>query len=125
MLEAYYSPHKKVLLNFKNSLPMNNDQMFSFFISNKVNIKDLPLYFELLKIEISDLFNKTGSGRKTALQLEIDQVGSGTTFVALLTGNKELAKRCNLLEGEFECIYTYLLKETIVFFEKIITSILN
>ena len=67
-----YSPHKEVLLKFKNSLPMNNDQMFVFFMSGEVNIKDLPLYFELLKIEISDIFNKTGSDRKTDLQLEID-----------------------------------------------------
>lgn len=54
---------------------------------------------------------------KTALLLEIDQVGSGPAFVALLTRNKALAEKCNLLEGDFRCIYGFLLEETKKFFE--------
>jgi len=70
------------------------------------------LYFELLEGEINDIFYVLSKRRKTALQLEIDQVGSGPTLIALATGNKILAEKCNLLEGSFCCIYTFLLDKS-------------
>ena len=69
----------------------------------------------MLNRELNDLFNS--KQKKTALQLEIDQVASGPTLVALLTRNKALAKKCNLLDGEFSCIYTFLLEQTVKYFE--------
>ena len=56
--------------------------------------------------------------KKTLLQLEIGQVGSGPTLVALLSRNKAFATKFNLLGGEFNCIYTFLLGETIKYFER-------
>ena len=76
---------------------------FQFFKNNK--IKTPTLYFKLLQKEIESLLNKEKD--TTGLPLEIYQVGSGPTLIALVCGNLSLAKKCNLLEGEFNCIYTY------------------
>ena len=115
LIEAYYSPHKNVLSKFKLLAPTKKYELLAFYKSNTVNLEKEPLYFELLDSEIKEVFSC--KQKKTALQLEIDQVGSGPTLVSLLTRNKTLAKRCNLLDGEFNCIYTFLLGETVKYFE--------
>lgn len=56
MLEAYYAPDKTNSLKFRNALPMSVNKMFKFFKENKNELKNLPLYFELLNIELEDLF---------------------------------------------------------------------
>ena len=67
--------------------------------TNKIDLSKETLYFELLEIEI-------------------DQVGSGPTLIALVTGNRELAEKCNLLGGPFNCIYSFLLEKTVLFLEE-------
>jgi len=109
MLETYYSPNPLLLKGFNNLISKSNKEMFQYFQENKINLEKEPLYFELLELELNDVFcNK----QETSLQLEIDQVGSGPTLVALLTQNKVLTEKCNLLEGKFHCVYKYLLHET-------------
>ena len=115
MLQAYYAPDPILLEKFKDKNLKNRKTLFAFFAKNKINLNDNPLYFELLERELLHL--STTSERKTALMLEVDQVGSGPAFVAILTKNKALAKKCNLLQGDFCCIYTYLLQETKNFFK--------
>ena len=92
MLEAYYSPDPDLLSKYKSE-----KNKFQFFKNNK--IKTPTLYFKLLQKEIESLLNKEKD--TTGLPLEIDQVGSGPTLIALVCGNLSLAKKCNLLEGEF------------------------
>lgn len=113
MLEAYYSPHPCVLAEFNSCKTYTFSSMDKFFKQNKIDLSKSPLYFELLKTEISDLMKS--STRKSALQLEIDQVASGPTLIALLTKNKVLAEKCNLLGGPFCCIYSFLLEKSIPF----------
>lgn len=112
MLNAYYSPFPDLCREF-NDTKLNKktfSYMRKFFETNKIDLSKTTLYFELLEIEIQTLLS--GTGKKTALQLEIDQVGSGPTLIALVTGNKALAEKCNLLGGEFSCIYTFLLEKS-------------
>ena len=121
MLTAYYSPEPEKLQKFNEEKQDSFQSMGKFFQENKINLSNQALYFELLQIEISDLLNS--KIKKTALQLEIDQVGSGPTLIALLTSNKILAEKCNLLEGPFSCIYSYLLKQTKIFFKEKMSNI--
>lgn len=113
MLNAYYSPFPDLCREF-NETKLNKktfSYMRKFFETKKIDLSKTPLYFELLEIEIQTLLFGTGK-KKTALQLEIDQVGSVPTLIALVTGNKALAEKCNLLGGEFSCIYTFLLEKS-------------
>lgn len=100
ILEAFYAPDVKISSKLKESNIKKIDDMLLFFKENKLNLSE-----------------KLNSKRKTAMQLEIDQVGSGPTLVALLTRNRALAEKCNLFGGEFKCIYTYLLEECVSFFK--------
>jgi hypothetical protein len=113
MLDAYYSPFPDLYRKF-NTTNLNKktfSYMKKFFEVNKIDLSNIPLYFELLESEIHNILLGTGK-KKTALQLEIDQVGSGPTLIALVTGNKALAEKCNLLGGDFSCIYTFLLEKS-------------
>ena len=113
MLDAYYSPFPDLYREF-NDTKLNKktfSYMRKFFETKKIDLSKIPLYFELLESEIHTLLFDTEK-KKTALQLEIDQVGSGPTLIALVTGNKRLAEKCNLLGGEFCCIYTFLLEKS-------------
>ena len=113
MLDAYYSPFPDLYREF-NSTKLNKktfSYMKKFFEVNKIDSSNIPLYFELLESEIHNIFFSSEK-KKTALQLEIDQVGSGPTLIALVTGNKALAEKCNLLGGDFNCIYTFLLEKS-------------
>ena len=121
MLEAYYSPEPDILKKFKESKARTFGQLSSFFESNLLDISKLPLYFELLQTEITHIQNK--KDRKSAIQLEIDQVGSGPTLIALVTKNKVLAEKCNLLGGPFCCIYSYLLEKSVLFIQEKIPDI--
>ena len=89
--------------------------MKQFFNNKKINITEQPLYFELLEGEISKIFQNTAKNKQTALQLEINQVGSGPTLIALATGNRTLAEKCNLLGGPFCRIYNFLLEKSKIF----------
>lgn len=91
--------------------------MKNFFNKNKIKLVQQPLYFELLESEISRIL-QISSGKKTSLALEIDQVGSGPTLIALATGNRTLAERCNLLPGPFSCICVFLLGKAKIFLTK-------
>jgi hypothetical protein len=113
MLEAYYSPDPALLFEFKSKNLATKKQMFYFFQERKVKLEGKPLYFELLEKELEQVFT---SKCQTSLLLEIDQVGSGPAFVALLTKNTKLAEKCNLIGGDFRCIYSFLLEETSKFF---------
>ena len=118
MFEAFYAPDKELSSKLRESNLKKVNDMLKFFKENKLNLSDKPLYFELLSLELNDIFSKgKDCAKKTAIQLEIDQVGSGPTLVALLTRNRALAEKCNLLGGEFKCIYTYLLEESVSFFK--------
>lgn len=115
MLDAYYSPHPELYHKFNSKeVKKTFTYMKSFFTKNHVKSSNRPLYFELLEQEIGNILSQTNK-RKTALQLEIDQVGSGPTLIALVTGNTVLAEKCNLLGGSFSCIYTFLLEKSHVF----------
>lgn len=100
-IEKYYNEtaEKIVSSKLKEYNIKKVDDMLQFFKENKLNLSE-----------------KLNSNKKTAMQLEIDQVGSGPTLVALLTRNRALAEKCNLFGGEFKCIYTYLLEESVSFF---------
>jgi len=114
MLQAYYSPYPHLYTEFNNNFHSRKTfkSMKTFFNENKIKLAEQPLYFELLEGEINDIFYVLSKRRKTALQLEIDQVGSGPTLIALATGNKILAAKCHLLDGSFCCIYTFLLDKS-------------
>ena len=116
MLSAYYSPYPHLCQLFNDVLA--HKQTFScmknFFNKNKIKLSEQPLYFELLEGEI-DRILQISSGKKTSLPLEIDQVGSGPTIIALATGNLVLAEKCNLLPGPFSCIYIFLLEKARIF----------
>ena len=127
MLSAYYSPdpylhrafnedpyHKKSFSNMKN-----------FFDKNKIKLAEQPLYFELLETEIGRILQTTSGKKKTALPLDIDQVGSAPTIIALATGNKILAEKCNLLGGPFTCIYSFLLGKARIFITENIDMEIN
>lgn len=66
-------------------------------------IKNLYLFFKKHKLKSFCTDKKTyfqtfeSNVIKTSIHLEIDQIGSGPTLVALVTKNKKLAKKCNLL----------------------------
>ena len=108
MIEAYYSTSPSQRYEFKKK--GKKKEMLKFFLENRLcDLENQVVYFKLLEHEIFKIAN---GHTKTALPLEIDQVGSGPTLIALLTGNKALAQKCNLLEGPFQCIYTYLLSKT-------------
>ena len=124
MLQAYYSPDPRLLKKFNMSKKKeihSYTSMGEFFKQNKIELNKSPLYFELLQIEISDLLKS--STKKSSLQLEIDQVGSGPTIIALLTRNRKLAEKCNLLNGPFCCIYTFLLEKSVPFLLENISQI--
>ena len=108
MLEAYYSPEPEQLAAFQSATCKH-----SFFKDNE--LKEPTLYFRLLRKEIESLLN--GDKLTTSLPLEIDQVGSGPTLIALICGNLPLAKKCNLLEGPFNCIYSYLLQRSVEYLQ--------
>jgi len=92
MLGAYYAPNKTISLKFKETQVPEVAGMEVFFNENKINLSGLFLYFELLNLELTDIFKNKASMRKTVLlQLDISQVGSGPIFVALLTQNRVLA----------------------------------
>lgn len=68
----------------------------------------------MLDMELEKIFEVDGPV-KTAVSLEIDQVGSGPMIVAILTGNCGLAEKCNLL-GSANCdIYKYMMAESVDF----------
>ena len=117
MLEAYYSPEPDLLNKFKLLDSNEMSSLFKFFQTNKRNLIKQPLYFKMLESELNDLRISKKKGVYTSIQLEIDQVGSGPTLVALLVKNETLARKCNLLGGAFNCIYTFLLEETIKYFK--------
>ena len=124
MLNAYYSPFPDLCREF-NDTKLNKktfSYMRKFFETKKIDLSKTPLYFELLEIEIETLLLGTGK-KKTALQLEIDQVGSGPTLIALVTGNRALAEKCNLLGGQFSCIYTFLLEKSHAFISEKLNDI--
>ena len=120
MFQAYYAPNKDLLKKFNKEFPFDGDLKYDdldfeklrvFFSNNKLpNPSDTPVYFSLLHNEISDLVTK--KKKTTGVSLEIDQVASGPTLVAILTGNKSMSAKCNLNPGDFVCLYTYLLGET-------------
>lgn len=114
MLSAYYSPYPHLYLEFNEKFHTKKtfSDMKIFFDENKIKLTEQPLYFELLEGEISEIFRTPSRTKRTALQLEIDQVGSGPTFIALAIGNRTLAEKCNLLSGPFCCIYTFLLEKS-------------
>ena len=108
MIEAFYSTSPTQREEFKKK--RKKKEMLKFFLENRLfDLENQVVYFKLLEHEIFKIAN---GGKETGLALEIDQVGSGPTLIALLTGNKALAQKCNLLEGPFQCIYTYLLAKT-------------
>lgn len=116
MLSAYYSPYPHLCKAFNEVLAHKKtfSSMKNFFYKNKIKLVEQPLYFELLEGEISRIL-QISSGKKTSLPLEIDQVGSGPTIIAMATGNLVLAEKCNLLPGPFSCIYTFLLEKAQIF----------
>ena len=68
----------------------------------------------MLEIELEKIFMVDGPA-KTAVSLEIDQVGSGPMIVAILTGNCGLAEKCNLLGSANGDIYKYMMAESVDF----------
>ena len=120
MIEAYYFPNPILLTKMREQAFVNKKDLLEFFSDNLLpDIKNESLYFELLERELKDLSHdvlvKNKKFIKTALPLEIDQVGSGPTLVALVVGNHRLAEKCNLLGGEYQCVYTFLLEKTEMF----------
>ena len=60
------------------------------YSKNKLqNPDETSVYFSLLYNEITEFVRKKKNS--TGISLEIDQVASGPTLVALLTGNKSMA----------------------------------
>jgi hypothetical protein len=119
MLEAYYMADPTLLekfLQYKSVITNDKSKkkLKTFFFENRLKHFDkIPMYFELLDTEIQKLFNaKSPEDKKTGLALEIDQVGSGPMLVAILTGNKKLAEKCNMMPGETHCIYSYVQEES-------------
>lgn len=113
LLLAYYAPNgeiSKELLVY-TSKKFNKASLKAFFEKNKLqNIDSLPIYFALLEKELERVFSTT-KPVKTSVSVEIDQCGSGPMIVAILTGNSKLAEKCNLLPGDDQCIYSYIMQE--------------
>lgn len=110
MLEAYYSPSPEQLSEFRRIKENDKQKYRKFFSENPLlEISEKPIYFSLLHKELHRVLHETGRSVSTSLPLEIGQVGSRPTLVALVTGNKVLAEKCNLLGGEFSCVYTFLM----------------
>ena len=119
MLTAYYSPDPSLLEKFNDTgVKKTFKGMKEFFDKNKLDLSENPLYFEMLQGEIEDIYKS--SDKKSAIQLEIDQVGSGPTLIALVTQNAVLAEKCNLLGGPFTCIYSYILEKAVPHLEKLL-----
>ena len=125
MLDAYYSPEPDLYREFNSTLLNKKtfNSMKNFFNKNKIKTSEQPLYFELLEGEIAKILKIPSGKKKTSLQLEIDQVGSGPTLIALATGNRALAEKCNLLGGPFSCIYSFLLEKAKVFIVENISEV--
>lgn len=113
MLDAYYSPSTELSSKFKSTEKFTRKTLCEFFLTNKLSDRDKDvLYFELLEKEIEDVVK---GQQKTSMAVEIDQVGSGPTLVALVTGNRKLAEKCNLLGGPFNCVYKYLMAKAKIY----------
>ena len=66
------------------------ERLEAFLSKNKLqNPDETSVYFSLLYNEITEFVRKKKNS--TGISLEIDQVASGPTLVALLTGNKSMA----------------------------------
>ena len=113
LLLAYFAPNNAVtekLLAY-TATKFNKASLKVFFEKNRLlNVKELPVYFELLEKELEIVFS-SDKPVKTSVSVEIDQCGSGPMLVAILTGNRKLAEKCNLLPGETQCIYSYIMQE--------------
>ena len=94
------------------SSKFNKASLKAFFEKKMLaNIDELSLYFALLQKELGFIFF-SNKPVKTSVSVEIDQCGSGPMLVAILTtGNRKLAEKCNLLPGETQCMYSYIMGE--------------
>ena len=113
LLLAYYAPNAEISQNLLDctSKRFNKASLKVFFDNNKLlDINELPVYFALLEKELKFIFSVT-KGVRTSVSVEIDQVGSGPMLVAILTGNRKLAEKCNLTPGENHCIYSFIMDE--------------
>ena len=98
LLRAYYTPSRELSTEFEFFLkkPKRRKELYTFFHEHmlilektKETLYFLNLHMEILKSEI------TG---KTSVMLEIDQTASGIVFLALVTRDKQLATKANLIE---------------------------
>ena len=99
MFQAYYAPSKDLLNKFNKEFSFDGDLKYdgldferleAFLSKNKLqNPDETSVYFSLLYNEITEFVRKKKNS--TGISLEIDQVASGPTLVALLTGNKSMA----------------------------------
>ena len=113
LLLAYFATEGEITkkLMAYTSSKFNKASLKSFFEKNKLsNIDNLPVYFALLETELKLIFSSTKL-IKTSISVEIDQVGSGPSLVAILTGNRKLAQKCNLVPGDDQCVYSYIMSE--------------
>lgn len=113
LLLAYFAPNSEVTKKLLDhtATKYNKASLKAFFEKNRLlNIMQLPVYFSLLEKELELIF-LSEKPAKTSVSVEIDQCGSGPMLVAILTGNSKLAEKCNLLPGETQCIYSYIMQE--------------
>lgn len=118
LLEAFYVIEPLVSRKFKDfahSKKRSKLELKNFFFSNRIEtIANQSAYFEMLEDEICRILSVKGQV-KTSVALEIDQVGSGPMLVAILTGNRPLAEKCNVIQGESHCVYAFLMEKTGLF----------
>jgi hypothetical protein len=100
--EKYSNRDETIIL--KNKLYSNFDELIE---QNKINIFESKvfLYSSILHLELL----KAERTSRTSINVEIDQVASVTMFMGLFFRNKKLAKVSNLLGGEFQCPYKYIM----------------
>jgi hypothetical protein len=124
LMRSYYFKDKALSLKFEffiGTQKLTNKKTFfkvfgKFFEDNPITFtstKSAP-YFMLLHAEIGNALET----RFTAVPIEIDQKASGITLLALLTRNKPLADKCNIINRENNDIYVYCQQQFEAFYNR-------
>ena len=100
MLRAYYSKDLNLANKLENYIENSGKKRLSslklktFYENNRINYsdKEAVTHFMLISVELQNVFRNG----KTKLLLQIDQVASGLSFLAILFRNAELAAKTNV-----------------------------
>ena len=112
--------------SFANKKNLGFAELLDFFNANRLSVLELRSrspYIETLSLWLDAFYSrylKSDDPKKLALYfsmpVEIDQIASGPTLVALVVGHKKLAKYCGLIPFDSnekpESLYEYALSQT-------------